>query len=549
MSAYRSTKRILSVPRSGCSPKAPKRTTSDMETGPWVCPFVRDDGTVCRGWGMTTEERRCHKCGAPKPFLAHDLMVGQARHARCGSSSPHAMKANRWATESGECHLTVHSGNIQGRKAQQQLRARFGLPVDEQDSYLHVWWAQSAAPESAGEAHHNEFLLCASAITAQVVYMRPPEQLADGAGKVELMLEFDSVPRTTHASIATQLAEHHHPTHKHGLLSMVVCFEALAALAPVLQLDSPGHEPNHRKLERWLVHIPPRLYTNHNRAWMMWALHSVIPCITVIWGLWQLYFNIEVFHQVVNDIVSLVTNLIEKIVGPVMQCVWHAFDGVEAWLVWLTEQFNVWLRPVKIVIQPVVTFTLAALAPLVRLGGTLCRAFYAPVQALVGGLQPVWTAVQSAGTAMAGVLQPLLATLQSVCSTMFQPIRMLFSAVQLAASVVADLARPVVTTLTGPFRRIGRLVSAKLPQILKLKPQEETKVLKGIIKNLVSPAQKVAKTVVVARTDRSSLLETAAEIEVAVEAEAEALGGVLEQVQAVTDAKLEESSESRRVRT
>lgn len=59
---------------------------------------------------------------------------------------------------------------------------------------------------------------------------------------------------------------------------MVVCFEALAALAPVLRLDCPDHPPNHRRLEKWLVHVPPRLYSRYHRARMMWILHTIVSC-------------------------------------------------------------------------------------------------------------------------------------------------------------------------------------------------------------------------------------------------------------------------------
>jgi hypothetical protein len=174
-----------------------------MELGPWVCRFVGVDGVVCGGWGMTGEERRCHKCGAPRPFVARELMVGQARHGvRCcrrtrAGGSGHAQRADRWSTESGACHLSVHNArNFKGRKAVRQLRARFGLAVDEDSSYIHVQWqATVVATAAAEQAHRQEFLLRTSAITAQAVCLRPPEQLADGAGSMELTLELDSMPR------------------------------------------------------------------------------------------------------------------------------------------------------------------------------------------------------------------------------------------------------------------------------------------------------------------------------------------------------------------
>ena len=89
-----------------------KRTTSDMDTGPWVCPFVSDEGSVCRAWGMTGEDRRCRKCGAPKPFLAHDLAVGHSRQAtrvECQGTRKPGGDVAAAALSLRRCHSDLHS--------------------------------------------------------------------------------------------------------------------------------------------------------------------------------------------------------------------------------------------------------------------------------------------------------------------------------------------------------------------------------------------------------------------------------------------------------
>jgi hypothetical protein len=126
-----------------------------------------------------------------------------------------------------------------------------------------------------------------------------------------------------------------------------------------------------------------------------------------MWGLWQLYFNIEIFHQVIDDFITLVKDAIERTFGPVMHFVWRAFDDLEAWLVWWTEQFNAWLRPIKLVLQPMVTVAVSALAPLMRLGGTLLWMLYTPVRLLVGVLQPICQRI-------ATLLQPIWTALHCI---------------------------------------------------------------------------------------------------------------------------------------
>ena len=46
-------------------------------------------------------------------------------------------------------------------------------------------------------------------------------------------------------------------------------------------------------------------------------------------------------------------------------------EAAEAWLIWFTEQFNLWLRPVKIVIQPVITAGVTVIRPVITTGVTV----------------------------------------------------------------------------------------------------------------------------------------------------------------------------------
>jgi hypothetical protein len=504
----------------------PAAACAMQQAGPWVCHSVGDDGSSkCNGWGMTAEDRRCRKCGAPRPFLAHELQVGQAIHfrgcGRGGSGHPRS-KGSRWGTgtASGECHLSIHDAtSVRGRQAAARLRERFGLGEDDSDSYIHVEWQEPAAetaakaeaadtePDGASDvvATPLEFLLCASSITAQAVLMRKPELLTDGAGKVELLLELDSTPRASDETIAAQLAEHHHPMCGHGLLSVVVCFEALAAFAPVLKLDSLHHAPNHRKLEQWLVHLPPAVYTHHTREFIMWSLHTLIPFVTVLWGLWQLYFNIDLFHQLINDSLRMAADAIERVVGPVLSVVWLALEAAEAWLIWFTEQFNLWLRPVKIVIQPVITAGVTVIRPVITTGVTVVtmlwkfgsfigQQLFVPVRAVVQYLEPVWSTVRTAVTKLFSPIVWLAQTAYGFASAVGTRVKAVVLGFQ---NIVQSFVQSQIMQSFGTkLGKIWDVVHKKLPGIMTIKPQKETKILVQQINKIAKTAQPMAKAAV-----------------------------------------------------
>ena len=368
--------------------------------------------------------------------------------------------------------------------------------------------------------------------------MRQPELLADGAGKVELLLELSCVPSASCDIIAEQLAEHHHPTHGHGLLSVVVCFEALAALAPVLRLDSPVHDPNHRQLEPWLVHVPPRAYWRHSRWWIMWTLHTLLPVATILWGLWQLYFNIPLFHQlfrsasewiarVMGPILNFVwlalaalevwliyfTECIERVMGPILNFVWLALAALQAWLIYFTDLFNVWLRPLKIVLQPVVKCVVWLFTPVCRLARRLQPAWSAIIKPLARRLQPVRSLLESAATVVAKRTTQLLGLVRAL------------------AGFIMKHARAIRTAVAGVFGRFGAAMNSsrlgkawqwvikKLPSALKIRPkaaETEAKAAMGHIYNLGKKAQEVVSppkaAAQISRASRVSQGDTSIEV-------------------------------------
>lgn len=519
-------------------PKSPSRRPEGSGQGlmrsprrsAWFCTNIVDGGSRCNGWGMTTE-RRCRKCGAPRPFPAHELMVGQARHVRCCERrSEHALRGNRWSPASSdlrsECSLRIYSAASASRKAIARLRDRFDLPAATDDmGYLHIEWQdpprlaeQNEQVDYAATSNPivREMLIRTSSIQAQVVLMRQPELLADGAGKVELLMELSSTPRASDDVVAAQLAHHHHPTHEHGLFSVIVCFEALAALAPVLRLDSQDHPPNHRRLERWLVHIPPWAYSRHTRAWTMWTVHTLLPFATVMWGLWQLYFNIDVVNRAVNDAFRMASEHLERIVGPMLSTVSLVIVRLNAGLIDFTQQFNVWLRPLKMVLQPLATAGFTAgralvtpLRILVGLGVQLVQPVWSIIITLLGALaeplQYLFSMIVEPLRALAESLQPVWSFVRSAARTMGTHTARIFVQIQKVASVVFNVASEGLVRLatasgsavtcikSSPIGKVWQLIASKLSLVMKFKPQTETKVIAAHINKLAKNVKPVAR--------------------------------------------------------
>lgn len=491
----------------------------------WICSSIGDGGSRCNAWGMTTE-RRCAKCGAPRAFKAHDLMVGQARHVRCceGRSRRHTTKRNRWAPASGECSLRVYDAASASPTAITRLRDRFDLMSGAQDDdvgYIHLEWQDRPQAEHIDRAVATdsppavaEMVIRASSVEAQVVHMRQPQLLADGAGKVELLLELSSMPSTSHDTIAAQLAKHHHPTHEHGLFSVIVCFEALAALAPLLRLDSKDHPPNHNRLEPWLVHLPPRVYSCHTRSWIMWATHTLVPFATVLWGLWQLYFNVDVVQRAINDAFRMASECIERIVGPILGIVSLVLTELNAWLIEFTEQFNVWWRPLKMVLQPLVTAGLAAgqglMAPvrgLAQVVQPVCWIVIKPLRALASCVQlvcsiaiqplrwlaersrPAWSFARYVGTKVA----TLLNAARGAVSRALEAASAIFGRVRGGlVEVVAAVSRATSWVKSSKLGETAHQIGSKLSLIMRFKPQTETKVMVAHMNKLAKNVQPVA---------------------------------------------------------
>lgn len=413
------------------------------------------------------------------------------------------MRGNRWSPASGECSLRIYGAASASLQAISRLRDRFDLPDDI--GYLHIQWQedpprldepqeQVSHPAAASNPVVQEMVVCASSIEAQVVHMRQPELLADGAGKVELLMELSSMPRASDGVVAAQMAQHHHPAHEHGLFSVIVCFEALAALAPVLRLDSKDHPPNHRRLERWLVHLPPWAYSRHTRSWIMWAMHTLLPFATVLWGLWQLYFNIDVVHRAVNDAFRIASEFIERLMGPILSTVSRVIGWLNTWLVEITEQFNVWLRPLTMVLQPLATAGLAAgralTASLGALVGFMQLAWSMisePLRNLVRPLQPVWKFLRSAATEMATYVGRSFVLLKdSAC------------VIQRWASTCQVRAAKSATTCIRCIKSSRIAVfchnyASRLPLNMKFKPQTDTKLMAAHITKLARNVKPVAR--------------------------------------------------------
>lgn len=369
----------------------------------------------------------------------------------------------------------------------QALASRFG-PLAADDSYLHLRWGSSGSVEQQG----GEILVCTSDICAQSVTFRPPELLMDGAGKVELLLELQRSPRSTDDGVARRIAHH---TTGHGLLSLVVCFEALAALAPALKLDDHSHGPNHQKLEPWLVHVPPRLYSVQNRARAMWILHTIVPFATVLWGLWQIYFNLELVHTVVNDALHWLADLAETALGPLVALVRELCEIMHHTAILFTEHLNTWLRPVRIVFQPVISVLIAIATPVIRvvwpLFSKMGGALYRPLR-LGGALaQRLWEPCGRCGRLMlAGPGQTLWRFLASVSA----PPRWLCGK---GGHVAGQLLWPIRWLLNYSTidDKVLNMISEKLPQVLTLKSPDEAKVLLTRVKSLAPSVQRVAVAV------------------------------------------------------
>ena len=89
------------------------------------------------------------------------------------------------------------------------------------------------------------------------------------------------------------------------------------------------------------------MYSVRTRARIMWLLHVILPFATVLWGLWQIYFNLELVRNVVNDSLQRLAEVAEKALGPLVGLVMDAFEAVNDAAVLFTAHFNSWLRPVS----------------------------------------------------------------------------------------------------------------------------------------------------------------------------------------------------------
>lgn len=79
------------------------------------------------------------------------------------------------------------------------------------------------------------------------------------------------------------------------------------------------------------------------------------------------------------------------------------------------------------------------------------------------------------------------------------------------ARAFAAWLRPVAHVLSGAASRLAapfRFAGEKLPQMMKLKPQSEAKILVNSMKSMVNPAQKVASKVA---AGKSALLDSVRE--------------------------------------